>query len=170
MSTVLHLVYHYRRLAAKCASPAGLEIDEIDTLATIEALFARQDGSGDTDLWSCRREFSREQVAHAATMRSTKHSDPVTIVNLGPGGAVCQSGPYVELGDVCELIVTDEELSLSYRFKAAVQWRRDQLDGDYTIGFRLLGVPLMVHHGEPADDVNDDRARTERDQDIAVAA
>ncbi len=148
MSTALHLVYQYQRLTAKCASSAGLDIDEIEALSTVEALFAKHDHSADTDLWSCRREFTRERVSHRAILRGPRHSDPVTIVNLGPGGVVCNSAPYVKPGTIYELIINDHELSLSYRFKAVVLWRRDQPDGDYTIGMRLMGAPLLVHHGE----------------------
>src|SRR5687767_5067724 len=48
MSTALELLYEYRHLMGKCRSSAGLDMDEIQTLDAIEALF-EGDGSRGSD-------------------------------------------------------------------------------------------------------------------------
>ena len=146
----LDLVYQYRLLLGKCESGAGLDFDEIEALSAIEALFT---DSGDDDEWRDRRRFSRETVSLPAVVRGPRLNDPVRVVDLAPGGLVCRSAPYVEEGDLVEVVIDDEELGLSYRFKASVSWLRDDEDDDYAVGLRFVGTPVLIHRNQP-------RART----------
>lgn len=167
MSTALNLVYQYRQLLGKCDSSAGLEFEEIEALTTIESFFARNSRGGDSDLWACRREFIRENVDIEAWLRGPKVADKVRVINLSPDGMVTAHAPYVEEGTVLEVIIDDAELSLSYRFKAEVTWRRPDPNDDYTLGFRLVGTPVLVHYGPAKKRRDTEREQTQVD---AVAA
>jgi hypothetical protein len=170
MSTALNLVYQYRQLLGKCDSSAGLDFEEIEALTTIESFFARQDPSASSELWSCRREFIRENVDIEAWLRGKRLNDRVKIVNLGPGGMVCDHGPYVEEGQTLEIVIDDAELSLSYRFKAEVTWHRPDANDDYTIGLRLVGTPVLVHYGPQPKRVDTERNDTVVDDTVVDAA
>lgn len=134
-------VYQYRLLLGKCASGAGLSFDEIDLLTVLEAAFAG-DGSAAAD----ERKFRRESVSLPAMVRGGKLHDAVRVADIGPGGMVCERAPYAELGDAVEVIIDDVELSLTYRFKARVQWLREDGD-DYVLGFAWTGTPVLLRHG-----------------------
>jgi hypothetical protein len=157
MGTALELVYQYRQLSGKCESGAGLDVDEIEVLITIEALFDRRGRAAvddDEDLWSCRREFSRERVDLRGMLRSARLADPVRISDLGPGGLVCRGAPWAKAGESVEIVIDDRELSLSYRFKGVVSWSRDGEDGA-VLGLTFVGLPLLVRYG-PAPSVTED--------------
>ena len=47
MTTALELLYEYRHLMGKCRSGAGLDMDEIQTVDAIEALFGQAPSSED---------------------------------------------------------------------------------------------------------------------------
>jgi hypothetical protein len=152
MSTTLNLVFQYRSLVAKCESEAGLDFEEIDALATIEALFERNDNAADpTDLWSCRRRFLREEVDMSAMLRGTRLHDRVDIVDIGPGGLVCKGAPFVEVDRIVEIVFDDFELDLSYRFVGRVRRIEEADDGDCILGLEFIGSPLLVHYGQPSE-------------------
>ena len=131
MSPLEH-VYQYRLLIGKGASGAGLSIDEIEQLTELEALFA-----------------ATERVDLTGVLRGGKLNDTVTISELAPGGVVCRSAPYAEPGDAVELVVEDTDTNCSYRFKAKVQWLREEHEGDdFVIGLELVGIPVMIHYGQ----------------------
>lgn len=145
MSAVQH-VYQYRLLIGKSASGAGLTIDEIDRLVELESLFA----ATEADQRSREgRRFSRQRVDMTGVLRGGKLNDTVTISELAPAGVVCRSAPYAEPGDAVELVIEDEATNCSYRFKAKVQWLREEHEGDdFVIGLELVGTPVMVHYGQ----------------------
>jgi len=134
-------VYQYRLLLGKCASGAGLSFDEIETLTALEAAFVGDDGPS-----SDGRRFRREAVSLPAVVRGGKLHDPVNVADIGPGGLVCRSAPYAELGTAVEIVIDDVELGLTYRFKARVQWIREDGD-DYLLGFAWTGTPVLLRHG-----------------------
>jgi hypothetical protein len=131
MSALEH-VYQYRLLIGKSASGAGLSIDEIEQLVELEA-----------------RLGTSERVDLTGVLRGGKLNDTVTIAELGPQTLVCRSAPYAEPGDAVELVVEDDETNCSYRFKAQVQWLREEHEGDdFVVGLALVGTPVMIHYGQ----------------------
>lgn len=169
MGTPLELVYQYRYLIGKCESGRGLEVEEIEQLIDLEALFGVRDRTGDSDLWECRRQYNRERVALAATLRAEKLGDAVTVIDLGPGGLVCTDAPYVEVGTTLEIVFEDLEVRQSYRFRAVVAWRRDQDEEDYVIGLELVGTPLLVRYGPPSLPVQAPAESPAPDDDVITA-
>jgi hypothetical protein len=144
MSTLEH-IYQYRLLVGKCASGAGLSVDEIDQLVELEAVFAASEE--DRRAREGRR-FSRRAVDLTGVLRGGKLNDSVTVTELAPGGVVCRSAPYAEPGDAVELVMEDVDACRSYRFKARVLWLREEHEGDdFVIGLELLGTPVMIHYG-----------------------
>ncbi len=138
VSTALELVYRYRQLAGKC-DLCGLSMDEILLMETLESLF-RERGQ-------YPRKFARERVDIDATLRGRKHTDRIKISDLAPGGLECIRAPYYEKGDEVEVVIADEECSLSYRFKAVVTWMREQHDSDdYRMGLKFVGAPLLLSY------------------------
>jgi hypothetical protein len=125
-------------------------MDEVEALQTIEALFSA-DRSADTDLFQTRRSFSRWQVDLRAELRGNRIADEVRIVDLNPSGMVVRAAPYAERGQTVEVVVEDHELSLSYRFKAVVTWRRDDDDDDFSLGLELVGTPILVRRHRSSD-------------------
>jgi hypothetical protein len=165
MATTLDLVYQYRLLIGKCQSGQGLDVDEIDALMTIEALFDVQRAKPGTG--RCRRAHTRDEVDLRATLRNKKLSDAVRVVDLGPGGMVCRNVPYLERGDQVEVVFDDDELRVSYRFHATVAWVDDDGD-DWMCGLELVGTPVLVRFGPPsgkskrAESENGETAKFER--------
>jgi hypothetical protein len=153
--TALDLVYQYRLLVGKCESGVGLDFDEIEALGAIEALFANPTGDDGEATLRGRRQFARERVSIQGVVRGARLNDPVHIVDLGPGGMVCRTAPYMEEGQLLEVVIDDEELGLSYRFKACVSWLRDDVDDDYAIGLRFVGTPILIHRGPQREHVDD---------------
>lgn len=144
--SALEDVYQYRLLIGKSASGAGLTIDEIDQLIELEARFAASEADQRA---ADGRRFSRHRVDLTGVVRGGKLNDTVTVAELAPGGVVCRSAPYAEPGDAVELVIEDEATCCSYRFKARVQWLREEHEGDdFVIGLELVGIPLMIHYGQ----------------------
>jgi hypothetical protein len=139
--TAIDRVYQYRLLLGKAASGAGLSFDEIEALTALEAAFA-ESASPAVD----GRKFRREAVSLPAVVRGGKLHDAITVSDVGPGGAVCPRAPYAEVGTPVEIVIDDVELGLTYRFKARVQWMREEGD-DYALGFAWTGTPVMLRHG-----------------------
>ncbi|MBP8807763.1 MAG: PilZ domain-containing protein [Kofleriaceae bacterium] len=139
--SALDRVYQYRLLLGKSASGAGLSFDEIEALTALEAAFA-ETAAPSVD----GRRFRREAVTLPALVRGGKLNDAVTVADIGPGGMVCGAAPYAEVGDAVEIVIDDVELALTYRFKARVQWRREDGD-DYALGFAWTGTPVLLRHG-----------------------
>lgn len=133
-------VYQYRLLLGKSASGAGLSFDEIETLVALEAAFAEDAPRRD------ERRFRRETVSIPAVVRGGKLHDAVHVADIGPGGMVCADAPYADVGTPVEIVIDDVELGLTYRFKARVQWVREDGD-DYAIGFAWTGTPVLLRHG-----------------------
>ena len=131
--TALDRVYQYRLLLGKAASGAGLSFDEIEALTALDPAV---DG----------RRFRREHVRLPAVVRGGKLHDAITVDDIGPGGMVCGRAPYAEIGSAVEIIIDDVELGLTYRFKARVQWTREDGD-DYLLGFAWTGTPVLLRHG-----------------------
>jgi hypothetical protein len=129
--SALDRVYQYRLLLGKSASGAGLSFDEIEALTALEAAFA-ETAAPSVD----GRRFRREAVTLPALVRGGKLNDAVTVADIGPGGMVCGAAPYAEVGDAVEIVIDDVELALTYRFKARVQWRREDGD-DYAARLRV---------------------------------
>lgn len=143
---MLDLVYAYRVLLGKCASGVGLTVDEIDRLTRLEALFAA--GEDDRRASDGRR-FRREPVALTAVLRGGELHDAVTIAELTLGGVVCVGAPYVEVGALVDLAITDADAHRSYRFKGRVRWVGDDVDDDYRLGVELIGAPVMLRYSAP---------------------
>lgn len=127
MSTALELVYQYRQLLAKCESAAGLSLDEIELFATLEQLID-----------------SSQPRPVPGQLRTRRFADAVSIAVIGREGLICTGCDHVESGQLVELRFEDEELSLSYRFSARVDWIRERDDGTCDVGMRWEGPPLLV--------------------------
>ncbi len=140
MGTTIELVYQYRQLVGRCDAGTGLDFDEIDTLTTVEHLLAVQPPIGASD-WRT----AGAEDAIPAVLRAPRLNDDVDITRLGPSGCVCRNAPYAEEGMTVELVISDCEAAVSYRFKAQVMWLEDDGD-DYALGLEFLGVPLQVRY------------------------
>jgi hypothetical protein len=144
MTAVLDVVFQYRRLVGKCDTGRGLEIDEIDEMTAIEARFV----PGDDDLRAHEgRRFGRERVDFQALLKGGPLNDQVRVTEMSPGGLVCRAAPYAEEGQTLEVVIDDADRSLSYRFKATVQWLKDDVGDDFQLGLALVGTPVLVHYG-----------------------
>lgn len=127
MSTALELVYQYRQLLAKCEGDAGLTLDEIELFSTLEQLI---DGSA--------------QLPFAAQLRTARFADTILVAALGREGVLCVGCDFVEKDQRVELRFEDDELSLSYRFSARVDWARERDDATFDVGLRWEGPPVLV--------------------------
>jgi hypothetical protein len=147
--SALDLVFQYRLLVGKCDAGRGLEIDEIDELTAIEAQFAPTDD----DIRAAEgRRFRRERVDFEAILKGGPLNDTVRVSELSPGGLVCRAAPYADDGQLLEIVFEDARRALSYRFKARVQWLRDDVGDDFQLGLELIGIPVLVHYGVGRDE------------------
>jgi len=146
----LDLVFQYRTLVGKCESGVGLDFDEIDLLTRIEAAFAPTEEARDD------RRFRRVAVEMEAMVRGGDLNDKVVLSELAPGGLVVRQAPYIDEGMQIEVVIDDPDADLSYRFKARVQWLREDVHDDFALGLELIGVPVLIHYG-PVPVVESDR-------------
>ena len=142
----LDVVYRYRSLLAKCEQGSGLDFDEIDALTQIEAAFASGEPARDGRKWK------RTPVDLIAMVRGGDLNDRVTVAELAPGGLVVRHAPYVDEGMQIEIVIDDVELATSYRFKARVQWLREDVGDDFALGLELVGMPVLIHYGPASAD------------------
>jgi len=133
---MLAAVFRYRTLMGRCDLGYGLELDEIEEVATIERDFApRGEKTGN-------RRFRREKVTLGAILRGDQINDAVDVVEMGPGGLVCRKAPFIARGELVEIVIDDGDCS--YRFRATGVWLRD--DGeDYKVGLSFVGMPVCLH-------------------------
>ena len=144
MPTVLELVYRYRQLMGRCETGAGMDFDQIDALAAVEAQLPAPPAIDASD-------WLGHQIPTAArtVLRGPRLDDEVSLINLGPVGCVCRRAPYAEEGTTVELIIGDSRIAACYRFKASVAWLADDED-DFALGLRFVGVPVQMRY--PASD------------------
>ena len=141
MTTALELVYEYRHLMGKCCTGVGLDMDEIQAVDTIEALFAEAE-NGASDIGSGPEDLE-------AVMRSEggKVSDRVDVLLLRTHEFVVRGCFWLDSGAPVELRFDDDELLLSYRFRGRVTWTEDETGGLMRAGIQLIGVPVLVRRG-----------------------
>jgi hypothetical protein len=137
MTTALELLYEYRHLMGKCGSGAGLDMDEIQAVDAIEALFADDAGKSD----------SAEPRGLTTVVRGGKLCDEVKLESILLDRLVVVSCPHVEASAPIEVMIDDPELLLSYRFRGTVAWTRDDGKGRLAVGIELVGVPVLVRRG-----------------------
>lgn len=137
MTTALELLYEYRHLMGKCRSGAGLDMDEIQAVDAIEALFADDAARSDSD----------QPSGLTTVVRGNKLCDEVTLESILLDRLVVAGCPWVEPSAAIEVIIEDPELLLSYRFRGQVAWTRDDGKGRLTVGIELVGVPVLVRRG-----------------------
>ena len=137
MTTALELLYEYRHLMGKCRSGAGLDMDEIQAVDAIEALFADDAGKSDNG----------ESHGLSATVRGSKLCDEVKLESILLDRIVVVGCPHVEASAPIEVMIDDPELLLSYRFRGSVAWTRDDGKGRLAVGIELVGVPVLVRRG-----------------------
>lgn len=140
MSTTLELVYRYRQIMGRCEAGAGMDFDEIDALAEIEAQLPAHPPIGASD-WPSRQ----IPMAARTLLRGARLDDEVHLINLGPTGCVCRRAPYADEGTTVELVIDEPGTALTYRFMATVTWLDDDGD-DFALGLELLGVPVQMRH------------------------
>jgi hypothetical protein len=136
---VVEVVFQYRTLVGKCELGVGLDWDEIDQVAAIEAAF---EPTADDRRMTVGRRFRRETVELSALLRGNRINDRVELIEVGPAGLVVRNAPYVAVGEHVEVVI--EHGANSYRFRAEGKWMRDDGD-DYRIGLALIGLPVCLH-------------------------
>jgi hypothetical protein len=147
---LVDVVFQYRSLVGKCELGVGLEWDDIERVTTIESMF---EPTADDRRMKKGRRFRREQVKMTVLLRGDRINDRVELTELGLGGAVIRSAPYVARGELVELVFEDGDTS--YRFRAKGVWLKDDND-DYRVGLELVGMPVCLHkvkvsHGKHED-------------------
>jgi hypothetical protein len=138
MTTALELLYEYRHLMGKCRSGAGLDMDEIQAVDAIEALFA-DDAAARTD--------TAQPSGLSTVVRGPRLCDEVRLESILLDRLVIAGCPYVDSAAAVEVIIEDAELLLSYRFRGQVAWTRDDGSGRLSVGIELVGVPVLVRRG-----------------------
>lgn len=131
---LLKTVFDFRILIGKCDLGVGLEWDEIDLMSRIEHAFSSNTGDG--------RRYKRQAIELTAIMRGDQIHDRVEIVEIGPGGCVAVSAPFIARGELVELVIDEGEES--YRFTARGVWLKDE-GHDYRVGLRFVGMPVHLH-------------------------
>lgn len=137
MTTALELLYEYRHLIGKCRSGAGLDMDEIQALDAIEALFADDAANAD----------SQPPGGLTTVVRGPRLCDEVKLQAIQLDRLVVAGCPWVEASAAVEIMIEDAELLLSYRFRGLVAWTRDDGNGRLAVGIELVGVPVLVRRG-----------------------
>lgn len=154
MATVLELVYRYRQIMGRCEAGAGMDFDEIDALAALEAALPMPP-SIQASGWSSHQ----IPVVARTVLRGPRLDDEVDLINLGPVGCVCRRAPYAEEGTTVELVIQADADTVTYRFKASVTWLDDDEEDDFALGLRFVGVPVQMRYPVAPDAPPDDPGR-----------
>jgi hypothetical protein len=136
---VVDVVFQYRTLIGKCELGVGLDWDEIEQVTAIESAF---EPTSDDRRMKAGRRFRREAITLTAVMRGDRINDRVEVVEIGPGGVVVRSAPFVAQGEQVEIVMQNGDNS--YRFRAQGVWMTDDGD-DYRLGLELIGMPVCLH-------------------------
>ncbi len=128
---LVEVVFQYRSLIGKCELGVGLDWDEIEQMTAIESAFAP---TSDDRRMKTGRKFRREATKLSALMRGDRINDRVEVSEMGPGGLICRSAPFVARGEMVEIVIDDGDHS--YRFRAQGVWLKDDGD-DYRVGLQL---------------------------------
>jgi hypothetical protein len=131
MSTAVESVYELRQLLARCQSPAGLDMAEIEAMVALEAEFA---GPG----------TQVRAVDLVARVRSGSNEDRVQLVAVGPSAMALTGAPYLDDGALVELLIDDDGAGHSYRFKGRVAALDDDEGDLYRARIELIGAPLLL--------------------------
>src|SRR5262245_9815309 len=100
MTTALELLYEYRHLMGKCRSGAGLDMEEIQAVDAIEALFAADAGaSGDG-----------QPRGLTTVVRRGGLCDEVRLESILLDRLVVAGCPHVEASAPIEVMIDDPEL------------------------------------------------------------
>ena len=91
----------------------------------------------------CETETKLTPSSERVLLRGPRVCDWVEVDELGPEGLNCLACPWMEEGQVFEVIFEDESGLDSYRFKARVSWTRDA-DDDLDVGLVFIGAPIHV--------------------------
>jgi hypothetical protein len=129
------MLLEYRTLTGKCDLGCGLELHEIDEVDRIEHVFAPPQGDG-------RRRFRRQSTGMSAILRGDQINDRVSIIEMAPGGLVCERAPYIARGEHVEIVISLGDHS--YRFRGKGVWLVDAGD-DYRVGLQFVGMPVRLH-------------------------
>jgi penicillin amidase len=70
------------------------------------------------------RRFRRMKIDLIGILRGDNIHDRVQVVEMGPGGFVCERAPYIARGEQVEIVIDIGEDS--YRFRAQGAWLRDR--------------------------------------------
>ena len=136
---LVEVVFRYRTLLGRCDLGFGLDWDEIEQVAAIEAAF---EPSADDRRMKGGRRFRREPICGTALLRGDRINDRVDLIEIGPGGVVVRNAPFVAHGEQVEIVM--DEGDRSYRFRAQGVWLKDDGD-DYRVGLELIGMPVCLH-------------------------
>jgi hypothetical protein len=94
------------------------------------------------------RRFARCDVNVGATLRVRGVDRPVTIVNLGGGGAVVTGMPPLRPGELVLLKVRLPEVGREYQFPAQARWRSDGFGKNAArVALAFVGMPLELRFG-----------------------
>ena len=132
---LVETIFQYRTLIGKCELGCGLDWDEIEQVTVIEHAFVADRGKSG-------RRFRRDKVSLRAVVRGDRINDRVEITEVGPGGLVCNSAPFIARGEMVEVVVNIGDRS--YRFRAIGKWLKDDGD-DYQVGMAFVGVPICLN-------------------------
>jgi PilZ domain len=88
------------------------------------------------------RRFARCDVQVAAELRVRGADEPVTIVNLGGGGAVVVGMPPLRPGELVLLKVRLAGIGCEYQFPAQVRWRSEGFAATAArVALAFVGIP-----------------------------
>jgi hypothetical protein len=143
MRGVIELVYELRRLTTRCASSDGLDMNEIEALASLEEALRKvaSDELGPMPIGP------RPHIAlgdRLVRLRNGDDDDPVLLAVVGTGGVMVTGAPFVEPGTSIEIVADDPAERRSYRFKGKVTSLEDDDDGRYRVCVELIGAPLLL--------------------------
>lgn len=129
MSTAVEIVYELRQRLARCRSSETLDMADLEAIADLEHELAGP---------------ASVPEGTVARVRAGKDEDPVTLVEVSASRMAITAAPYVEPGALVEVMIDDEGLGRSYRFKGRVTSLDDAADDLFRFTLELVGAPLLL--------------------------
>jgi hypothetical protein len=138
---VIKLCYEHAYLGAR--RQAGLALGRAGEvrLSSLRQLW-------DSEAADPRRRHRRIPVALPALLKTPSGLQQATVLNIGGGGLFVVTGEPLDVGTPVQVRMGRSD-SAEYSFPCSVQWT-SQHGLVHSAGLRLVGTPLEMRHGQPA--------------------
>ncbi len=145
MTSLVHLVFEYRRLLARRELMDGeLSRSSARRLASLEKLFGEEpDENKETMGLQFRRRHARCEVRVPATIKMGGAVQAVDVTNLGGGGVRIEPAPALKRGERAVVRIVSLDTGSIYHYPVTAGWSERSAQQS-AMGLGFAGVPRQL--------------------------